>query len=385
MFLANRYRVVGELGAGGMGRLQLARTPQGQLVVIKTAHERADDERLRDEARVGMRLIHPHIVDTLDLIDVGGRPGLVTAYVSGACMLDLRKRGKLGGPAVCRIGRQIAEALDAIHHAHDERGRPLLMLHRDVTATNIIVGHDGRARLIDLGIARSVESRAERTESGSVRGTLRYLAPELFDNGPHSMQTDLWALGVVLFEALVGREAVKGSAAAAVGKICSGQVMHLEEHEEVEPRVLRAIGQLLKVKPEQRPARARDAAALFAMTEKEITPPGVDLDEELAHAVIDAVGPRPDEAGANNNFSGVMERAQALFGEPRSQTKNAPTPQPLSSTFDDREPLTLNEVVDEPEPEPLAPLPEPLPRTRTPSEQLLDYARRLQALEGRRM
>ena len=70
MLLAGRYRIVGQLGNGGMGRLQLARTPQGQLVVIKTAHERADDERLKDEARVGMRLIHPHIVDTLDLIDV---------------------------------------------------------------------------------------------------------------------------------------------------------------------------------------------------------------------------------------------------------------------------------------------------------------------------
>lgn len=394
MRVGGRYDVVGDLSSGGMGRLRLARAvTSGRLVVIKTPHAREDDERLRDEARVGMRLLHPHIVETLDLLDLDGRPGLVTAYVSGASLFDIRKKGPLPAMVVCRVGRQIAEALEAIHNAADEGGRSLRILHRDVTPSNIMLGHDGRARLIDLGIARSVESRAERTDAGSVRGTLRYLAPELFGTGDHSPQTDLWSLGVVLWEALRGKEAVKGATAAAIGKIISGGVMTLEEGERVDARVQRAIAQLLRLDAKERPARARDAAAMFAMLEKQIAGDS-NVEHVAAACVIAAVGPPSDDMADPNR---LMARAQAVFGaEARLQTTGVADIGPRAPLVPDSTvpaiigtPITLEETVDEAalaaaEPDDLAPESDDHPLTQaTPSQALLSYTRMLKQLERR--
>jgi serine/threonine protein kinase len=390
--IAGKYEAIGDLSSGGMGRLTLARSLAGQVVVIKQAHAREDDERLRDEARVGMRLMHPHIVETLDLVDVEGRPALVTAYVSGASLFDLRKRGPLAPAIVCRLGRQIGEALDAIHQAADEFGRPLGILHRDVTASNVMLGHDGKARLIDLGIARSRESRAERTDTGSVRGTLRYLAPELFGDGEHSVQSDIWSLGIVLWEALRGKEALKGATAAAIHTIISGKVLQLDQGEIVDGRMQRAIAQLLKLKADDRPRRARDAAALFAMLEKQLAS-DVDVEALAAAAVSNAVGPRSDAAGVDPKR--LMARAAAVFGEEaRLQTTGvaeigSTIPGVLAGTPPSIEPpaLVLDEVVgSDPEAAPAALLEETSPddQPRTPSEAVLAYAKMLQRLEHRK-
>ncbi len=288
-----RYQIIDEIGGGGMGRVRLARAPSGRLVVLKNClrDDPDDDERLCDEARVGLRLQHEGLVETLDLFQVADRNGrqrpfLVTGYVPGVSLLELRRVGALPPVAVCRLGRELASALDALHQASDSSGRPLGVVHRDVTAGNCLLGHDGHARLIDLGIARSTENRALRTETGLLRGTLRYLAPELFDVGRYSIQSDLWALGVVLWEALIGRAAVQGSDAVAVGRICSGSIMILDDHEKPDPQVSRAIARLLAKDPAARPRRAKEAAALFAMVEKSL---GGDVDAIVGRVVAAAI------------------------------------------------------------------------------------------------
>src|SRR5688500_18220467 len=151
------YEVVRHLGAGGMSTVWLARGPVPAtltapasahgLVVLKQQIRPEDDAGLREEARVGARLAHPSVVQTLGSFDAhSGRPVLVLEYVAGAALAHLRMRGALPAPAVCRIGADIAEGLAALHDVG--------ILHRDVTPANIIVSHDGSARLIDLGIAR---------------------------------------------------------------------------------------------------------------------------------------------------------------------------------------------------------------------------------------
>ena len=144
--------------------------------------------------------------------------------------------------------------------------------------------------MIDLGIARSTENRALRTETGLLRGTLRYLAPELFDGGRYSVQSDLWALGVVLWEALLGRAAVNGSDAVAVGRICSGSIMILEDDEQPDTQVSRAIARLLTKDPTKRPRRAKEAAALFAMVEKSLSGDGDKVVARVVAAAISGVG-----------------------------------------------------------------------------------------------
>lgn len=383
MRLAGRYDVISDLSSGGMGRLRLARpvTAAGNssdLVVIKTAHAREDDERLRDEARVGMRLQHPHIVDTLDLLDLDGRPGLVTAYVSGCTLLDVRRKlGALPPVVICRIAAQIASALEAIHGACDEDGQPLLMLHRDVTASNIMLGHDGKARLIDLGIARSRENRAQRTDAGSVRGTLRYLAPELFGSAGQSVQTDVWSLGVVLWEALRGKEALAGPSAGCIGRILSGRLMSLDVGEVIDGRLQRAIAQLVRLDPAERPKRARDAAALFAMLEKDMRGPK-DITELMSSAVSAAVGPRADH---RVDPQSTIIRAEAVFGEDaRLQTTGL-------SDDDLKVEVLMDLAAGEGDAPPQPRLHHPVShvgRPPTAGQAILYYARLLQGLEVRR-
>lgn len=288
-----RYEILSELGRGGMASAFLARAPDGQHVVLKLPLVDDPDtcERLRDEARTGLRLAHPHIVETLDLFEHEGKPVLVLSYVSGASMYELRTRGALPPAVVLRIGRQIGEALDAIHHATDEHGRHLQILHRDVTAGNIMLAEDGDARLIDLGIAKSAESQAARTKSGCMRGTLRYIAPELFMGGDFSHASDLWSLGIVLLEAALGRTSFPGrNDAEVVLKIVEARPLELQPGEYLDPRVRQALEWLLHKDPARRPARARDAAALFAMLEKDFP----DSQQQAAGAIRKRLSsPRP--------------------------------------------------------------------------------------------
>ncbi len=292
-----QYKVIDEIGGGGMGRVRLARDPAGRLVVLKNAlrDHPDDDERLRDEARVGRFVRHPGLVETIELIHIADaqkneRPVLVTAFVPGVSLLEIRAVGPLPPAVVCAIAQELGLALDALHHAIDDNGVPLGVIHRDVTAGNCLLGHDGHARLIDLGIASSRENRALRTETGLLRGTLRYLAPELFDGGRYTVASDIWALGVVLWEVLLGRSAVLGTDAVAVNRICSGSIMVLEENEEPHPFVAAAIGRLLEKDPALRPQRGNDVAALFARVEKDLA---VDVAAEMRSVVAAAVSGTP--------------------------------------------------------------------------------------------
>jgi serine/threonine-protein kinase len=365
-----RYEVIDEIGAGGMGRVRLARDGGGRLVVLKNAlrDDDDDDERLRDEARVGLRLKHPSLVETLDLFEVKdsegrSRPFLVTAYVPGVSLIDLRRHGPVEPAVVCRLARQIAEALDALHDARGDDGRALGVLHRDVTAGNCLVGHDGRARLIDLGISRSAESQALRTGTGLLRGTLRYLAPELFDGGAYSVQSDIWALGVVMWETLLGRSAITGSDAVAVGRICSGNLMVLEDDEQIDPRLTRAFGQLLKKNARDRPRRAREAAALFAMLEKDLGA-GLEVDALTRAAVWRAVD--GDDIRQDKTSSVVESAARTFAGD---RTSSPPLP-PLAAL-----PKTVVEGPGEGSPTD-ARMP-----AKTPSQAIADYAASLLSME----
>lgn len=268
-----RYEVVRELRAGGMGTVTLGKSPDGQLVVLKRPHSLDPDAavRLRDEARIGARLLHPSIVDTLDLFDLDtGVPVLVVAYVDGPSLEVLRPLGPLPPGVVARIGRQIAEGLAALHAADDEHGKPLHILHRDVTPGNIVVGKDGEARLIDLGIARFSERQAEHTQDGFLRGTMRYLAPELLQGDTYTAASDLWALGMVLWEAAIGRFAYRGETDREVlAGILRGEPMELDEGETIDEELARAIRPLLQLNPLQRVRSGTEAAENFAAVEEQ--------------------------------------------------------------------------------------------------------------------
>ncbi|MGZ6260908.1 MAG: serine/threonine-protein kinase, partial [Candidatus Limnocylindrales bacterium] len=201
--VAQRYRLAQRLAAGASATVWLARDERlGRPVAVKVLHthllpDAISRERFMAEARAAAVLSHPGIVSVHDVVSDGELPAIVLEYVAGSSLAArLARRGRLAPREAARIAAEVAEALDYAHR-HG-------IVHRDVKPGNILVDGDGRALLVDFGIARSLQDAARDTSSGVVVGTLRYMAPEQLQDGPTTPAGDIYALGVVLYEMLVG-------------------------------------------------------------------------------------------------------------------------------------------------------------------------------------
>ena len=209
------YRVVRRLGRGSVGEILLATADAGGLsrsVAIKLLHGTQDRNdprvrRLRDEARMLTSLHHPVLLSAYDLVELDGRVALVTEYVEGTDLDDLiHGRDPLPRGPVLDVIEQVA---DALHSAFDQHQ----IVHRDVKPGNIRVGVHGNVKLLDFGIAHAERmQRSAQTDSGTLLGTLPYLAPECFDldDGPPRPPSDVFALGCVLYEAWTGAPFFEG-------------------------------------------------------------------------------------------------------------------------------------------------------------------------------
>ena len=200
---AGRYRIARELGRGGVSVVYAARDTQvGQDIALKLlvpspATANQTRERMRREVNAVRRLAHPNIVAVYDFAEDGPYGAVIMELVDGE---DLDRRIRRSGPLppddVVRIGGEVAAALAAAHR-HG-------VLHRDVKPKNILLDHDGRARLTDFGSAR-MEGDATITRTGAIVGTLAYMAPETAEGRRGDARSDVFALGMTLFHAVSGR------------------------------------------------------------------------------------------------------------------------------------------------------------------------------------
>ena len=210
-----RYEIVEPIASGGMGTVfrGILRGAGGleRPVAIKRLHPRAlgDDDavkRFLREARLGAAVRHPNVAAILDA-DVDGEPFLVMELVEGRTLAAILRACSIEGrsiplPVAGAILGDLLAGLEAVHVARDERGRPLGIVHRDVSPQNVLVGDDGIARLIDFGIARAVERTRETVTNA--KGKLGYVAPEQL-SGDVQRTTDLYAAAVVAWEILTGQ------------------------------------------------------------------------------------------------------------------------------------------------------------------------------------
>ncbi len=213
-----RYEIVDELAVGGMARLFRARTrgPHGfeKLVVIKTIlPQLASNDSFRqmfiDEARIAARLEHPKIVQVLELGTEGDELFIAMELVDGPDVLTLlrgcaRARRKMPPELAVHIAHEVLDALDFAHEATDDEGRPLGVVHRDISPGNILVSRRGHVKLTDFGIARAAE-RHQKTEAGTLKGKFSYMSPEQVLGQVVDARSDLFAVGTVLSEMLTGR------------------------------------------------------------------------------------------------------------------------------------------------------------------------------------
>jgi serine/threonine-protein kinase len=212
-----KYHLVAELARGGMGNVYLAALcgPAGfnKLLALKDLKpEFSDDETyvamFLEEARLAARLIHPNIVQTNEISSEESRHYIVMEYLDGRSLARVVRRFShdAGFPVGAQV-RILCEALLGLHYAHELRGfdgEHLGIVHRDVSPLNLMVTFDGQAKVLDFGIAKSVDSSLE-TKAGVLKGRAAYMAPEQACSGKVDRRADIYGVGVMLWEAAAGR------------------------------------------------------------------------------------------------------------------------------------------------------------------------------------
>jgi eukaryotic-like serine/threonine-protein kinase len=211
--IAGRYELEKLVGSGGMSNVFRAHDRLlERTVALKILHEqytRDDDyvERFRREARAVAKLAHPNIVTVIDRGEQDGRQFIVFEYVEGPNLKDLTRDGPLEVGEAIQLTLQVARALSFAH----ERG----LVHRDVKPQNVLLNEDSQAKVTDFGIARSLDVQGV-TQTGTVLGTSDYIAPEQARGQRVDPKTDIYSLGAVLYELLVGEVPFSGDNFVAV-------------------------------------------------------------------------------------------------------------------------------------------------------------------------
>jgi serine/threonine protein kinase len=204
------YRIQRRLARGGMSEVYLAEdTRTSQVVAVKVVPRNAEDfvERFRREVRTIASLQHDHILPALDYGDYDSWSYLVTPYIVDG---TLRERLAKGSLSLKEAGRFLEQIADALHYAH---GRGIL--HRDIKTSNVLLRSKDHAYLADFGLVKTISDEFSLTRSGFLVGTPEYMAPELVEH-PATVQSDIYALGVVLYEMLTGTVPFKGHTPVAI-------------------------------------------------------------------------------------------------------------------------------------------------------------------------
>ncbi|PKN31616.1 MAG: serine/threonine protein kinase, partial [Deltaproteobacteria bacterium HGW-Deltaproteobacteria-20] len=227
--MLDRYELIAELASGGMAKVYLARLGGlagfQRLFAIKHLHPylHSDNQFVQmflDEARLAAGIHHPNVVPILEVGASDAGYYLVMEYVEGDTLASLLARASsVSHPAMpfgisIRIMLDTLEGLEAAHGLTDDYGKRLGLVHRDVSPQNILVGLDGTARITDFGVARAA-SRLHATKVGQLKGKLAYMAPEQARGGEVDARTDVFAAGIVLWEALTMRRLFRGDNEAA--------------------------------------------------------------------------------------------------------------------------------------------------------------------------
>ena len=236
--LIGRYLVFGEIASGGMATVHYGRMTGSvgfaRTVAVKRLHPQfaKDPEFVTmflDEARVAGRIRHPNVVPTLDVVATEGEIFLAMEYVQGESLSKLlkmaRDKGRPPSPQiVATIIANLLHGLHAAHEAKDEHGRPLGIVHRDVSPQNVLVGADGVARVLDFGVAKAA-GRLQTTREGQVKGKLSYMSPEQLNGGSVTRLADIYAAAVVLWETLTQERLFDGdNEAMTLVRVLEGKV-----------------------------------------------------------------------------------------------------------------------------------------------------------------
>jgi len=266
------YIVYEQLGIGGMASVHVAESRSAggfrKRVALKRllAHAAADPtlvDAFAQEARLDARLRHPNITRTYDFGEVDGTFFIAMELVAGPTVSQLLRQchatiGEVALPVVLHILLGVCDALDYAHTLTDEQGKPLDIVHRDVSPPNIIVSSTGVVKLIDFGVARASTS-AVKTQTGIIKGKVGYLPPEYLRSGKLDVRADLWSLGVVAHELLTCERLFEGAHDLAV--LEQIRAREIEPPSRVNSSVSRGLDAIVMTALERDPERRWQSAA----------------------------------------------------------------------------------------------------------------------------
>lgn len=265
--IGGRYRLERRLGAGGMGEVwsatdtRLARPVALKILRSSLAADPAVRLRFESEARSAARLHHPNVVAVFDAgTDAGdgetAQLWLVMERLPGPTLADSMARGPLAPAEVRAVATDVLAGLSAAHEAQ--------LVHRDIKPSNLLQAADGSWKIADFGIAKPLDSAVDLTATGATIGTPSYLSPEQLEGRAATPASDLWAVGVVLYEALAGRKPFVGDTPFAVAhSVRSGEPAPIVTlRPDVDPALSSTITEALAKDPDRRP---RDAGTMAAM------------------------------------------------------------------------------------------------------------------------
>jgi len=291
--LADRYRVIGLLGRGGMGEVYRADDLKlGQPVALKFLPPKLSDdpvrrERFFAEVRITRQLSHPNICRVYDIGEVDGRHFLSMEYIDGEDLASLMKRiGHLSNEKALDIARQLVAGLTVAH----ERG----VLHRDLKPANIMLDGHGRVRITDFGLAIVAEDETQE----EIAGTPAYMAPEQLAGKGATVRSDIYSLGLILYEIYTGKKAFKAETLAELREQKETQTPRApsELRDGIDPVVERVIQRCMEKDPNARPASVAQLAQAL---------PGGD---PLAAAIAAGETPSPEMVAASGSTEGLRPR-----------------------------------------------------------------------------
>ena len=334
------YELLVEIASGGMATVYLARKASGRdapLIALKRPHRHLASDKafltmLVDEARLASAIQHDNVVKVRELGFDSGEPFIVMDYVEGASLADVRKELSAAGRAIdprfaVRIALDALAGLQAAHVLHDDKGKPLGIVHRDVSPHNLLLGCDGGARLTDFGIAKAAD-RVQTTRTHEVKGKLAYLAPERIDKRRIcTAQSDVFSMAIVLWECIAGRRLFRGDEALeTLQEVISGPIPSLRRigapiPQALDDTILRGLSRDLET-------RYKTAA-------------------EFADALQHAAGGRPNIATPAE----IACLVEALFGE-RLRVRHANIRDALDDGSDVEHVLEVSGLNRRPEPTP---------------------------------
>jgi eukaryotic-like serine/threonine-protein kinase len=298
-----RYRIIRTLAFGGMAQIVLAEELRsGRIVVIKRIlpHYASNPEFVQffiHEGRLGQRLRHPNLVETLEAGQVGDACYIALEYLRGQPAIELLRQAakqQVEVPLGVAV-RIVADAARGLHHAHiavDNEGKPLGVVHRDVTPHNLFLNHDGQTKVLDFGIAKAA-SQLHQTRTGTIKGKFAYLAPEQIRGESIDRRVDVFALGIVLHELLTLRPLFRGvNDAETLNRVLS---MEVPAPEHVRPGVPPGLGAVaLRALQRDRERRLPSAEALADSIEAVAEAEGIDASPRAVADLLHELCP-PDE------------------------------------------------------------------------------------------